>query len=51
MTDCAPGEVCFPGDLPEGTGGAGDLSDLGFGVSGFGEESVSDIWGPDEDSG
>lgn len=51
---CGAGEVCFAGDTPEGTGGAGDLSDLGFGVSGFGGESISeawDIWGPDEDSG
>ena len=30
------------------------MSDLGLGVSGFGGESISevwDIWGPDEDSG
>lgn len=54
VTDCAAGEVCFTGDIPEGTGGARDLSDLGFGVSGFGGESISevwDIWGPDEGTG
>lgn len=52
-TDDAAGEVCLTGDIPEGTGGAGDLTDLGLGVSGFGGGFISeawDIWDADEDS-
>lgn len=52
-TDDAAGEVCFAEDIPGGTGGAGDFTDLGLGVSGFGGGSISeawDIWGADEDS-
>lgn len=35
MLDCAVGEDCFVAVICDGIGGAGDLIDLGLGVSGL----------------
>lgn len=52
--DCVVGEGGVVVGVAEGIGGAGDLNDLGLGVSGFGPDGFSDIcglWFPKQDCG
>lgn len=45
VVDCVVGEACFVVGVPDGIGGAGDLTDLGLGASGLGWDGPPEAWG------
>lgn len=45
MLDCVVGEDCFAAGISDGIGGAGDLIDLGLGVSGLAWDGPPEAWG------